>query len=202
VLSGRYPPEVLARIDAQVDDVWRRNGWPNAKDGRWPPTEQLAHKVGQGTVDVIYNYIFRLTSGTVHFSARSLLRMGWGPVTPEGLGEVTFSTKSMSAYFVAFCQIYGIFLFSVYFEFFPDLLGVTPQVRSRVQKMRVALAKQNRWPEMLTHEEMNQDIPKGGELIRYVLQQVQAGEFKEGFILGGEKLWTEFTRKREQRKKQ
>jgi hypothetical protein len=64
----------------------------------------------------------------------------------------------MSAYFVAFCQVYGVFLFSVYFEFFPDLLEVTPKVQKHVEEMRVALAKQSRWPEMLTYEEWNSSI--------------------------------------------
>ncbi|MBS1032106.1 hypothetical protein JK192_12025 [Gluconobacter cerinus] len=187
VLSGGYTPESLVNINSQVDDVWRRHGWPNAKHGKWPPTEQLAQKVGKGTVDVIYNYIFRLTSSTVHFSTRSLLRTGWGTVTPEGL-EATFSTKNMSKYYTAFCQVYGIFLFSVYFEFFPDLLRITPKVKSHVQKMRVDLAKLNRWPEMLTYEEMNQDIPKNMNVIYYILRQLQAEKFEEGFILNGEKL--------------
>jgi len=187
VLNGSYTTEKLANINSQVDDVWRRHGWPNAKDGKWPPTEQLARKVGKGTVDVIYNYIFRLTSSTVHFSTRSLLRTGWGAVTSDEL-EVTFSTKNMSNYFVAFCQVYGVFLLSVYFEFFPDLLKVTPKVQIHVQKMRVALAKLNRWPEMLTYEEMNRSIPKEMNIFYFVLRLLQAEKFEEGFILNGEKL--------------
>jgi hypothetical protein len=150
--------------------------------------------VGQGTVDVIYDYIFRLTSGTVHFSTRSLFRTGWGPLTPDAM-DVTFSTTNMSAYYIEFCRIYGIFLLSIYFEFFSSLLGVPPWVETRVQRMRVALAKQNRWPEMLTFEEANKDLPKGGEIMWYALQQVLAEEFKDGFILRGEALRRELTAK-------
>ncbi|WP_026399009.1 DUF5677 domain-containing protein [Acetobacter nitrogenifigens] len=187
VLRGGRSPKSLSNINSQVDGVWRRHGWPKATDGKWPPTEQLARKVGKGTVDVIYNYIFRLTSSTVHFSMRSLLRTGWGTVTSEGL-EATFSTKNMSEYYVAFCQVYGVFLLSVYFEFFPDLLRVTPNAQSHVRKMRVALAQLNRWPEMLTYEEMNQNIPKGMNFIYNIFRQVLAEKFEEGFILNGEKL--------------
>ncbi|GBQ99164.1 hypothetical protein AA23498_3426 [Acetobacter nitrogenifigens DSM 23921 = NBRC 105050] len=118
---------------------------------------------------------------------RSLLRTGWGTVTSEGL-EATFSTKNMSEYYVAFCQVYGVFLLSVYFEFFPDLLRVTPNAQSHVRKMRVALAQLNRWPEMLTYEEMNQNIPKGMNFIYNIFRQVLAEKFEEGFILNGEKL--------------
>jgi hypothetical protein len=187
VLRGAYPPEALARLDRQVDDIWRRHGWPRAREGKWPPTEQLARKVGQGTVDVIYDYIFRLTSSTVHFSTRALLRTGWGDLTSDGKGEVIFSIKNMSGYFVAFCQIYGVFLLSIYFEFFPEILGVTPAVQQRVQRMRTALITQNRWPEMLTFEEANKPIPKGQEVIGFLLQHVLSEEFRDGFIVGAEK---------------
>lgn len=193
ILRGGYPPDSLAHLDDAVDDVWRRHGWPRAKDGRRPPTEQLARRVGQGTVDIVYDYIFRLTSGTVHFSTRALLRTGWGPLTPDHL-EVTFSTANMSSYYVEFCKIYGVFLLSIYFEFFPTLLSVPPRVRNRLQRMRVALAKQNRWPEMLTFEEANKDIPDGN-IILLALQNVLAEEFKEGFIAKGEKLYQESTKK-------
>jgi len=60
--------------------------------------------------------------------------------------------------------------------------------------MRVALAKQNRWPEMLTFEEANKDIPDGN-IILLALQNVLAEEFKEGFIAKGEKLYQESTKK-------
>jgi len=186
VLRGGYSPNDLAKLNAQVDDVWHRNGWPLAKRGKWPPTEQLARKIGQGTVDVIYNYIFRLTSSTVHFSTQALLRTGWGVVNADGM-KVTFSTKHMSKYYVAFCQIYGIFLLSIYFEFFPILFDVTPRVQRRVEKLRMALAKHERWPEMLTFEEANKDMPAGSEIIRLVLRHGLAEEFKAGFISGSEK---------------
>jgi hypothetical protein len=71
---------------------------------------------------------------------------------------------------------------------------------SRVQQMRVALAKLNRWPEMLTYEEANKDIPKGGEIIRFAMQHVLAEEFKEGFIFAGEKLRAGLMAKRKARK--
>jgi len=187
VLRGAYPSDVLARLDSQVDEIWQRHGLPGARDGRRPPTEQLARKIGPGTVDVIYDYIFRLTSSTVHFNTRALLRTGWGDLTPDGRGEVIFSTQNMSGYYVAFCQIYGVFLLSIYFEFFREILGVTPAVQRRVQRMRIALVTQNRWPEMLTFEEANKPIPKGQEVIGFLAQHVLSEEFKDGFIAGAEK---------------
>ena len=66
--------------------------------------------------------------------------------------------------------------------------------------MRLALAKQRRWPEMLTFEEANMAVPQLS-VMQYAVQQVLAEEFKEGFILKGEKLRAELIGKRENKKK-
>jgi hypothetical protein len=194
VFSGSFPAESLRLLDAAADGVWRRHGWPNAKDGKRPPTEQIARKVGRGTIEVIYDYIFRLTSGTVHFNSQALLRTGWGDRTPDCL-EVTFSTKYMSPYYSAFCKVYGVFLLSIYFEFFCDLLKIPTSAQSRMQRMRLALARQNRWPEMLTFEEFNKEMPENRTTMRFVMQHVLAEEFKTGFIKEGEELSRRLTEK-------
>lgn len=93
----------------------------------------------------------------------------------------------MGSYYVAFCQIYSIFLLTIYFEFFADTLATTLAVERRVQQMRITLVKQNRWPEMLTFEEVNLDVPKGNWIMRIVLQITCADDFKDGFIAGADR---------------
>ena len=196
VLHGAVPPEERARLTNKVDNAWRRNGFSRVKNGKWPATEQLACKVGQGTIDVLYDYIFRLTSSAVHFSTSGLLRTGWGTGSSIESREVTFSTKNMSAYYVAYCQIYGMFLLSIYFEFFSDLLAVPTGVLQIVQEIRTDLTRRGRWPEMITFEEMNMEFPKSNQLILLALQEAMTEEFKNGFVSGGERRNAEMKARR------
>ena len=167
--------------------LWRRNGWPNKVDGKLPPTEQMARKIGRGTVDILYEYIFRLTSETVHFNPRALLRTGWGDIDANNNGVMTYATKNYGRYYLAFCRVYGAFLLTIYAEFFGELVSMPDPALSSIKHLRRALAVQPRWPEMVTHEEMNHLPPTGGEIFRFVRHFMIADEVENGFIAAAEK---------------
>jgi hypothetical protein len=183
ILGGQLGGDHLAKMDAELALIWQSNGWPRKRDGNLPPTQQIAQKIGAGTLEVIYNYIYRLTSGTVHFSARALMRSGWGCEH-----KVVYSTANMGRYYLQFCQIYSVFLFSIYFEFFGDLLNADVEVRNQVKSLRNALVMYPRWPEMITFEEMNKDLPDYQQLnwLSATVQRVIADEIDDGFIAATE----------------
>lgn len=179
ILNISVDSKTLAKRKSDFIRLWQINGWPKKKDAKWPPTSQIAHKVGPGTIDVMYDYIYRLTSDVVHFSPRALLRTGWGE--DAGTKNFEISTANLGPYYTRFCRVYGIFLLTVYFEFFGDMLGMDDTVALHVRRLRYSLIMQNRWPEMITFEEMNIPLPAGNPFAHFT-HSVLATQFEDGFI--------------------
>lgn len=177
VISQGISPTNLKKAKQEVRDIWRAHGWPNLNRGINPPTRQIAARVDPGMLDIVYDYLFRLTSSMVHFSPHILFRSGWG----KTMKEMKFSSKNMAPYYVAFAQIYGAFLLCLYFEFFGRYLRPGASNRAIVDRLREDIVMQNRWPEMVTFEEMNLDVPENG-LIEFVGRFVVAQQRKRGFI--------------------
>jgi hypothetical protein len=48
VLSGRLGVQYLVRVEAQLIEVWKRNGWPGRTNPELPQTEQIEAKLGVG----------------------------------------------------------------------------------------------------------------------------------------------------------
>lgn len=151
-------------VKDEVQTIWRESGWTNFKvkmGGEiMPPVRQLAEKLPSGTLDLLYDFIYRLTSSTVHFSSQSLLRLGWGKIDDERNMSGTISVKHIAPYYMKFCRIYGALLFCLYFEFFSQDIAPTTAVESVIMSVREAILKDNRWPEMITFEEMNKEVPQ------------------------------------------
>ncbi len=166
--------------------LWKRNGFPITRGGKIPATEQMARKIGRGTVDVLYGYMYRLTSESVHFSPRSLLRTGWGQVE-GGNAMMTFAPKNYGRYFLAYCRIYGTLLLTIYIEFFGSLLAVPETTLLSFKNLRRALAIHPRWPEMITYEELNETWPMGHEVVSLVRHFMVAETVEDGFIAAAEK---------------
>ncbi len=159
----------LTGLENQIREIWRRNGWPNMTRGVLPPTRQLADKNGGDVLSTLYDYMFRLTSSTVHFSVQGLLRTGWGD-----LPNVTFSPSHFSKYYTEFGRIYGVYLFCCYSELFDDLFKLDENTRSIFDELRNSLLMTPRWPEMVTFEEIGATPPEytiGKLTIAYILSQ-------------------------------
>lgn len=134
---------------------WRSNGWPNLNKDV-PPIRQLAEKTDSGVLHVVYDFIYRLSSGIVHFNPQVLLRSGWGS-TPQ---EATFSSRNMGGYYLEFSRVYGCYLLCLYFELFSRFLRPSQEDKVYVTSLREHVLAIFRWPEMITFEEMNQSVPQ------------------------------------------
>jgi hypothetical protein len=140
------------------------------KKGAIPPIRQIAEKQGMPLLTTLYDYLYRLTSGGVHFSVQSLLRSGWGS-HPKNF---KFSTRHFHNYFASYCSTYGAFVFCVYFEFFNSIIRPDRATSAAVAKIREGVLMTARWPEMVTFEEMNLKVPEDGSVVRMVLSAIQA----------------------------
>lgn len=152
------PSSTLAAIEALEQDirlVWQAHGWPNMNRGVVPPTRQLAEKRGGDVLATLYDYLYRLTSSTVHFSVNGLLRTGWGDPP-----NCKFSPEHFGDYYVAFGRIYGAFMFCSYFELLARFLRTDASTKETIQRIRESILSELRWPEMTTFEEMNLQRPK------------------------------------------
>ncbi len=189
------PLQPVIDENINIDDVkmdlqalWRENGWPKFEvksKNLMPPVIQLAQKLAPGILDILYEFTYRLSSSTVHFSPQTLLRMGWGYIDSENILSGSISVNHMEKYHKSFCQIYGALLFTFYFEFFPNELGVGEIENNIIINIRKILLEQARWPEMITFEEMNLSIPKANpfETIANIsISQIIMEILQNGFV--------------------
>lgn len=170
----------IASAERKAQAIWNRHGWPNLQHGAMPQIRQIAEKQGAPWLAILYDYLYRLTSAAVHFNVQSLFRSGWG-ASPK---RVTFSTRHFHWYFVDFSQIYGAFMFCLYFEFFGDLLRPSPEASAAVAEIRSDLLYTPRWPEMVTFEEMNLRPPKRtlGQQFLSALQAISRNRLVSGSV--------------------
>ncbi len=171
-----------------VQNIWREIGWASFETKprkTMPPIIQLAKKLAPGVLDLLYEFIYRLSSSTVHFSPQTMLKMGWGRIDDKNNFSGTISVKHMANYYKAFSQIYGTLLFSFYFEFFSEEVAATATEQKIIVSMRKSILKEMRWPEMITFEEMNLPVPKAyhDQILTYgIIHQAIIEVLQVGFV--------------------
>ena len=161
ILQPRMSPSAVQILEDEIRSIWRAHGWPKMKQGVIPPIRQIAQKDGGDILAKLYDYLYRLTSGTVHFSVGALLRTGW-----RDKHNYTFSVQHFDAYYTAFGRIYGAFMFCVYFELFARLLRPGNKAGPKIDDIRNSIRSIFRWPEMVTFEEMNVRVPEPNVIVR------------------------------------
>jgi Family of unknown function (DUF5677) len=159
-----------------IREIWKRNGWPRLTSSGKPTTRQIVEKNHVDMLTTLYHYLYRLTSGAVHFNPRDLIRTGWGKST------VRFSPKNFNAYYVAYAQTYGLLLFCCYFELFGRFLRPDKRIARLVAELRWNLVGELRWPEMVTHEEMGLSLRKGDNTPRLAYRFVDAHRRKRKLL--------------------
>jgi len=169
VLRMQDATKAIDASEAKARAIWNKHGWPNLSRGSIPQVQQIAEKQGEHQLAILYDYLYRLTSGGVHFNVQSLLRSGWGP-----LPNLAFSARHFHRYFAEYCSLYGAFMFCLYFEFFQGLLRAGKKQRDCIDKIRQEVLFTPRWPEMVTYEEMNLKPPEGGQSTRMIMSAFQA----------------------------
>ncbi len=68
VLKAQLSPAAIETLEDEIRAIWRAHGWPRMDRGVLPPIRQIAEKQGGDVLVKLYDYLYRLTSGTVHFS--------------------------------------------------------------------------------------------------------------------------------------
>ena len=190
VLSGKNDQET--RSKEELKDFWRENGWPKFKGKTSPPippTREIAGKLDKGFLEVVYDFVYRLSSNSVHFSPRALLRTGWGDIN----STATFSIKNMKSYYRTTAQIYGSYLLCLYFEVFEDCLEPTECEKESVEGLRKHLLRIFRWPEMVTYEEMNLAVPGSDSQGRWpnpLIYALHTLVMERGFLAGAQEMLT------------
>ena len=176
-----HQPAVSGDIDndsAALRAYWRAHGWPG-QNRVMPPTREMARRADPGILEVVYDFVFRLTSSVVHFDPPVLLRSGWGEIP-----DITFSTQHLGPYYHAVCIVYGSYILCLYCEAFEEEFDPSEEERGGIEELRRQLLLQTRWPEMVTFEEMNLTVPKipllSGVVVKSLYDQMQA----DGFLAG------------------
>lgn len=113
----------------------------------FPSIHYMSKQTGESE---LYNYLYHASSTFVHFSPNNLLRMGWGK-----LPHVQFSTSNFKLYYKDFSLFYSLLLLSKLCEW-QESNGFLPGFNKDYIKIMIAiLGKAERWPELVTFEEMN-----------------------------------------------
>ena len=167
----------ISDLESKSRSFWKANGWPNMQRGVNPQIRQIAEKQGQFLLAALYDYLYRLTSGMVHFNPQILLRLGWH----ETSQNVRFSAEHFKEYYSDMCRIYGCYLFCLYFEIFRKNLRPSHDNMEAIENIRFQLSFESRWPEMVTFEEMNIRPPKQSGLNLFH-RFLFAGQSKQGFL--------------------
>ena len=168
-------------------EFWRNHGWPSFK-GEIPNIREIAQKSDSGLLEVVYDFIYRLTSSSVHFSPQELLRLGWSKSPPQDgvMEDVTFSPRNMGPYYLTSSQVYGAYLLSLYFELFGDFIHPKEQEQAAVASLREHLLWILRWPEMVTPEELNLNLPSPPEISDDLVSEMYTTIVNEGFLTGAQ----------------
>lgn len=126
-----------------------------------PKTRDLAERLNDTALPILYDYIFRLTSGSVHLNISSFLKMGWGKKEDGFLGvkNPKLRLKPMNAYYECGVKVYSTFLFLFYFEYFENLNNEFSDKAGEISALKALLFEGFRWPEIVTFEELNVERP-------------------------------------------
>jgi Family of unknown function (DUF5677) len=160
VLKVKDAEATILELEGKIQKIWNANGWPRLKNGTMPQIYQIADEQGAKILGHLYNYIYRMSSGMVHFSMQTLLRTGWGELNGESIKAGNFSTSHFSRYYREVAELYGAYMFCCFFELFGKWLRLTKDDRASVMAIRESILGKQRWPEMVTFEEMNVPPPK------------------------------------------
>jgi Family of unknown function (DUF5677) len=132
----------------EVRQIMSKNGFNILNSHSFlPSVRQMA---SQSNLLEIYDYLYHATSSMVHFSPGVLMRMGWGE-----LPHITFSTTHFEKYYKDFAVFYGSYLLVEFFTWQMDQGLIDKSISSEIESVKTALQNQNRWPELVTFEEMN-----------------------------------------------
>lgn len=141
------------------------NGWGKKRD-RLPTCYKMAEECG---LLPLYDFLYAATSKFVHFSPNVLFRMGWAELEKSqketGETEYVSSTQHFKYYYSSFNRIYSLYLLVLLLRKFIVEFDEKVVVSEILTEINVEIRKVNRWPEIVTFEELNIPLPKTSDNI-------------------------------------
>lgn len=107
-------------------------------------------------LDVLYSYLYHATSRFVHFSPNTLLKMAW--YDPEN-EKSQCDPNSFSNYYYQFVKFYSAQLLSSLINRFPEKIKIEDKLKKSIKERLEEVNSIQRWPELVTFEELNADSP-------------------------------------------
>jgi Family of unknown function (DUF5677) len=141
-------PSIAQEKKEDIQKIMVKNGINVSNPHNSLPS--VRYMASQSNLLEIYDYLYHATSSMVHFNPGVLLRMGWGD-----LPEITFSTTNFGKYYKDFAIFYGSYLLVELFEWQISQGLIANSVSSEIASIKAALQEKDRWPELVTFEEMN-----------------------------------------------
>jgi hypothetical protein len=165
----REVPSYKMECEKKLSDLAQKYNWK--KGGRWQIPSVRTMAKASSMLD-LYDFFYSTSSKLVHFSPHILMRMGWG--SPEVGRKVSkdtdwsFSTKNFANYYADFNRTYSTFLFMLITRKFVDEFSERDAMSSLLDELDEQLDSKLRWPEVVTHEELNHEAP--GTITRLLLR--------------------------------
>ena len=158
----------------KLQTLWGQlpNGWTLNRSNTMPQIRQIAERSG---LETLYDYIYRITCDMVHFNPQVLIRAGWGkkvelkPDVPTVM-RPTFSFANFHRYYQMYGEVYGSFLLILHFELLGKFLAGDASVKKHIKELREWMFELIRWPEVITHEELNLEPPS--HIIRIITRMI------------------------------
>ncbi len=133
--------------ESHIKRIARENGIKNL-----PSVKDMAEK---SDYDSLYEYIYYMTSATVHFRLNNFTKLCWGEYNKDGeIKEFELSTENQNNFSAETCLCYGTFLFSEMVGKTESILNLSVELMIEVKKLRKML-DENLWPHFLNSEHLN-----------------------------------------------
>lgn len=158
----RYTQSPHDKVHADLLALAGAEGWTLRKHATLPTVRWMAESRG---LLPLYDLIYAATSRYVHFTPHFLMRMAWTELDKTQKHDVplsteyTFSTSHFHQYHAAFNRTYSAYMLTLMLRRFADEFPDKQKLERRTDAVEHALNEQLRWPELVTHEELNLDPP-------------------------------------------
>lgn len=162
-LSAEEASLHVAEARQALRQFWKGQGAAK-KDG--PSIRDMAEQVG---LISSYEYIYFAASNFLHFNPHALMRTGWG----KEEGPFVFGTGNFSLYYKDLSRFYAACIYLGFCSSFADYLGQDRRVL-RASMVEELLEDFQRWPELVTFEELNLKPPLF--FFMHAMKQVARGD--------------------------
>lgn len=133
--------------ESNIKRIAKENGVKNL-----PSVKDMAEKSDYAS---LYEYIYYMTSATVHFRLDNFTKLCWGEYDENGeIKDFELSTENQNNFSAEICLCYGTLLFSEMVKKTESILNLSEELMIKIKKLR-KLLDENLWPPFLNSEHFN-----------------------------------------------